>query len=457
VFAPEGTAVGPVQAGPDAGRPPVAPAALVWEYRPVAEPDRWQRIAVQSDETAGFTRDGYVVLTGPPDAAATEEREGHITDARYWMRCRIADTSGYASAPVVDMIACNTVPATNLATVRNEYLGQSGGGPGESFTLRFRPVDVTSLVLDVVTSDGDIGGWTAVDDFLGSQPDDPVYTVDGASGTIVFGDGRAGRILPEGATVTASVYRYGGGTAGNVEAGAINTVAAYLPGVTSVTNPRPAVGGADEQTVEELGSLAPAILRAGRRAVTGDDFVSEATRVGDVAKATAVPLSHPDHPGIDVPGAVSVVIVPANNGARNPTPSEDLLRAVAADLDQHRLLSTEVFVVPPRYQAIAVSAMVVAAAGHSPDAITEAAEAAINAYLDPLVGGLDKHGWPFGQSLIPTNLYGVLAAVKGIAGVTSLSVAVDGRGHPVDAAVAVSPDGLLYGAGHTMTVLAVAS
>lgn len=457
VFAPEGTASAPVKAGPDAGRAPVAPTALVWEYRPVAEPDRWQRLAVQRDETAGFTRDGYVVLAGPPDAAATEERDGHVTDARYWVRCRIADTSGYASAPVVDVIACNTVPAVNLATVRNEYLGQSGGQPGESFALRFRPVEVTSLVLDVVTPDGDTGAWRAVDDFLSSQPDDPVYTVDGASGTITFGDGRAGRILPDGATVTATVYRYGGGAAGNVAAGAINSVAPYVPGVTGVTNARPAVGGADEQTVEELGSLAPAILRAGQRAVTGDDFVSEATRVGDVAKATAVPLMHPDHPGIDVPGAVSVVIVPANSSAPNPTPSEDLLRAVAADLDRRRLVSTEVFVIPPRYQSIAVSATVVAAPGHSPDAITQAAEAAIDAYLDPLVGGMDKQGWPFGQSLIATNLYAVLAAVNGVAGITSLSVAVDGRDHPIDAAVPVPPDGLLYGAGHTMTVLAVAS
>jgi predicted phage baseplate assembly protein len=457
VFAPEGTPAGPVQAGPEAGRSPIAPATLVWEYRPVAEPERWQRVQVQSDETAGFTRDGYVILTGPADAAATQEREGHITDARYWLRCRIADTAGYASAPVVDVIACNTVPATNLATVRAEYVGQSDGQPAQTFTLRHVPVDAASLVLDVVTPDGDSAAWTPVEDFLSSQPDDPVYTLDAASGTITFGDGRAGRILPEGATITATIYRYGGGAAGNVDAGAIATVATQVQGVTAVTNQRRAVGGADEQTVDELGSLAPAILRAGQRAVTGADFVSEATRAGDVAKATAVPLSHPDHPGIEVPGAVSVVIVPANSSAPDPAPSEDLLRAVAADLDRHRLLTTEVFVVPPAYQAIALSATVVAAAGHSPDAITQAAEQAINTYLDPLAGGMDGQGWPFGQSLIATNLYAVLAGVDGIAGVTSLSVAVDGRDHPVDSPVPVTPDGLLYGAGHTITVLGATS
>lgn len=457
VFAPESAGGGPVAVGPEAGRPRVPPAALVWEYRPVAEPERWQRVQVQRDDTAGFTRDGYVILTGPPDAAATPEREGHVNDARYWLRCRIADTSGYASAPVVDMIATNTVPASNLATVRTEYLGQSGGRPAETFTLSHTPVEVTSLALDVVTTDGVTSRWTRVDDFLSSPPDDPVYTVDPASGKITFGDGRAARILPDGANVTAAIYRYGGGAAGNVGIGAIATVATHVEGVTGVTNPRPAVGGADAQTVEELAGLAPAILRAGQRTVTGTDFVSQAMQGGDVAKATAVPLSHPYHPGIEVPGAVSVVIVPANSSVPNPTPSEDLLRAVAAELDRHRLLTAEVFVVPPAYQAIAVSATLVAAPGHSPDAMAEAARKAINAYLDPLTGGMNSQGWPFGDSLIPTNLYAVLAGVDGIAGVTFLSVAVDGRDHPVDSPVPVPPDGLLYGAGHTITVLAVTS
>jgi predicted phage baseplate assembly protein len=456
VFAPEGTGGSAVRAGPEVARAPVAPAALVWEYRPVAEPTRWQQVRVERDDTAGFTRDGYVVLTGPPDAAATKEEEGHIRDFRYWLRARIADAAGYSTPPVIDVIATNTVPATNLATVLVEFLGKSGGRPSETFNLRHTPVDAGSLQLDVVSPDGDQSEWTQVDDFLSSKPDDPVYTLDSASGAITFPDGRFGRILPGGATVTATTYRYGGGAAGNVPKGAISTVNSRVEGVTGVTNQRAAVGGADEQTVEELGTLAPAILRANQRTVTGEDFVSQAMQAGDVARATAVPLSHPDHLGIEVPGAVSVVIVPANSGAPDPVPSEDLLRAVAAELDRHRLVTTEVFVVPPTYQAVSVTATLLLAVGASPEGVTEAAESAINKYLSP-IGTQGSDGWPFGQSLIPTNLYGVLASVDGTVGVTSLSVAVDGRNHDVDAPVTVPPDGLLYGTGHSITATGVTS
>jgi len=448
VFAPLGQPAAAVQAAAAAAREPVSPVTLIWEYRPIAEPARWQRVEVLRDETAGFTRDGYVILTGPPDSVATVE--GHVDEPRYWLRSRVrgADASGYRTPPQVDTIRANTVPARNLATVLDEFLGQSGGQPSETFTLHQAPVDAGSLVLDISIPDGDNTPWKLVGDFLSTQPDDAVYTLDATTATITFPDGRNGRILPAGATVTATTYRYGGGAVGNVAPGAINALGPRVVGVTAVTNQRAAVGGADEQTVEELGQRAPAVLRAGDRAVTEADFASVAMRAGDVAKAVAIGLRHPDYPGIAVPGAVTVVIVPSDSSAPNPSPSEDLLRAVAADLDEHRLLTTEVFVAPPAYQAIAVTATVVTSPGSSPDAIATAVSDAVDAYLDPLVGGSDGMGWPFGGSLIPTNLYAIIVAVDGVLGVTSLAIAVDGRDRPIDAPVAVPPDGLLYGAGH---------
>jgi predicted phage baseplate assembly protein len=454
VFAAPGVQAGAVQAGAVTARPPVAPVTLVWEYRPTADPTRWQRVEVISDDTAGFTRDGYVVLSGPRDAAPTPE--GHIKDDRYWLRCRIAseDTDGYAVPPQVDVICANTVPVTNLATVTREFLGQSAGEPGQTFTLRHAPVTATSLTLDVVVPDAvpeaDTETWARVDDFLGSGPDAAVYTLDAVTGMITFPDGRNGRILPAGATVTAAAYRYGGGAAGNVDAGAISGLGPRIAGVTAVTNQRPAVGGADEQTVDDAGQRAPAILRANNRAVTEADFAAVAMQAGDVAKATAIGLHHPDYPGVAVPGAVTVVIVPGDSTAPDPTPSQDLVRAVAGDLDAQRLLTTEVFVAAPDYQAIAVAAGVLMSAGHTPDEIAGTVGSAIDTYLDPLLGGSDGCGWSFGTSLIPTNLYAVIGAVPGVTGVLSLTITVDGRDHPIDAEVTVPATGLLYGADHSI-------
>jgi hypothetical protein len=62
-----------------------------------------------------------------------------------------------------------------------------------------------------------IGGqqWRQVHTLEDAGPDDPVFTLNRATGEIVFGDDRRGRTPPAGSDASA-VYRYGGGAAGNV-------------------------------------------------------------------------------------------------------------------------------------------------------------------------------------------------------------------------------------------------
>lgn len=440
-------------------RAPTSPVALQWGYRPDAESGRWRALDVIRDDTAGFTQDGYIIIAGPPDAAATTE--GIFKDGeRFWLRCAIVDrTPGYVTPPEVDLICPNTVRARNLVAAQPELLGPAQGVPGESFTLRFTPVvrDSVDVNVDVdVNTDAEATRWTCVEDFLASGPSCAVYTVDATSGKLSFGDGINGRLLPHGATITVS-YSYTAGAAGNLAAGAIKGIPTRavngqppVMGVTSVTNPRPAVGGADEQSVDDLCRQAPAMVRTVGRAVTSEDFVSLATRVGGVARATAVPLHHPEHPAVPVPGAVTIVIVPSNVQSAAPRPSTDLSRAVAAELEELRLITTELFVTGPDYQAVSVTASVIVTPGHAPEAVIAAVGDAIDAFLHPLIGGLDKAGWPFGRDLIPTNLYAVMSKVDGVTGVTALAVAVDGRDHPLGQPVKVTSTGLLHGGTHVI-------
>ena len=69
-----------------------------------------------------------------------------------------------------------------------------------------------------------------------------------------------------GAIIIATEYRHGGGKAGNVGAGMINTPL-NIPGNIEITNERPAVGGRDEQDIEELMAEAPDRLRSRNRAM----------------------------------------------------------------------------------------------------------------------------------------------------------------------------------------------
>src|SRR5205823_5209017 len=81
-----------------------------------------------------------------------------------------------------------------------------------------------------------------------------------------------------------------------------------------------------------------------------------------VQRANAMPLTNPGFPGVSVPGAVTVIIVPAvsDPNVRNPTPSQGLIRTVCAYLNQRRLITTELYVVAPTYRLVRVRGDVVA-------------------------------------------------------------------------------------------------
>lgn len=446
VYLPASSQAGEAQHCPDVALPPVAPANLVWEYRHPKDPTRWRRLNLYKDETAGFTREGYILLEGPAEVAITTE--GKVKEeARYWLRCR--QESGVYPAgkePEIDLIRPNTVSALSLSSVREEIIGQSEGHPSQSFELRRTPVLQDSLVLRVEVEGRDPEIWERVDDFLASGSEDAHFTLNPSSGELRFGDGSRGRIPVAGASLIAEAYRYGGGEDANVGAESIIIPLSGLVGVESVSNIRPSVGGSDEQAVEDLMVEAPAVLRHRNRAVTAEDFAAIAANLGDVARAVALPLAHPDFPGIEVPGAVSVVVVPDTKDLP-PEPSGDLIRYVCNYLDDYRLLTTELYVKGPVYQAIKVIAKVAARPYAAFDEVAIQVGESLNQRLDPM-------SWPFGRELYPTSLYDVILGVEGVSAVPFLSIEVEGVPHDdFRAPVRVSPDGLLYGLDHEITVV----
>lgn len=461
VYLPLSAQLGAVQACLGAGQPAPPPVTLAWEYQPAETPTRWKRLNVHEDTTGAFTREGYILLEGPADIGPTEN-VGKVKEPRYWLRCRLVNGS-YPNGrePEIDFIRPNTVPAKNLATVREEVLNQidgvatSEGRPEQVFVLRHRPVQPGSLTLQTeIEDEGEteavrIEEWHEVDDFLASGRDDRHYVLNANRGEVTFGNGERGRIPPAGATVVATEYRYGGGKIGNVGAGQINAPFTTLEGVDTVTNIRPAVGGRDEQTEEDLKERAPSQLRSRNRAVTAEDFSALANQAGGVAKAKALPLTHPDHPGVEVPGAITVIIVPDNKDVP-PQPSPDHLRAVCGYLNQFRLLTTELYVKGPTYVRIKVETKVQARPYASLDAVAQNVKDALNEYLSPLgdrTADPDATGWDFGVGLYPTNLYGVILKVEDVAAVDSLELDVDGTPHTgLSDPVALPPDGLVYGA-----------
>ncbi len=425
--------------------PPPAPAELAWEYRREDDPDRWRPLNVYLDETGSFTREGYVVLEGPRKDVATLEARGD--KKRFWLRCRLTEPLPAGIVPRFEFIRPNVAPARNLSTVREEILGTSDGTPNQVFKLDRAPVQAESLELIVEEPEDGERLWTPVDDLICSGSEARHYRLDATTAEITFGDGTYGRIPPGEAGIVARRYRYGGGHAGNLPAGAVNTPGLALQGIESVTNERPSVGGRDEQDINELKRRAPKRLRARNRAVTEQDFAELAAEVGGVARARAIALMHPDFPDVRVPGAVTVVVVPEND-ERRPKPSPDLLREVCRKLNRVRLLTTEVHVRGPRYRKVSVEATVSA----GPQVSLGALERKILENLD-----MTFSLWDFGRDFFPSSVYGEIFDIEGVDGISHLEVYVDDKlihsdDKPTKQFV-LKTDELLYGADHRITVV----
>jgi len=455
------------QCGPAATRA-YAPARLQWEGFDGTE---WQRLDGLNDDTLAFTRSGHVVVRIPAALSLKREYLGEydaidpVTSQPrpklFWIRARLVQTQ-YERAPNLSAVRTNTVPALQAQTVNGEVLGGTSGARNQTWQLENRPVLKDSLHIQINEGpENEWEEWKVVDDLFGSGRDAREIAVNWTSGEVQAGDGERGQVPVANAAnpdtnVFARTYRYGGGLRGNVRAGEINNLLTTIEGIEGglTTNIFDASGGADEERLDDARVRARQMLRARDRAVSVDDFEALAKEAGNVRRAKALPLTHPMFPGVRVPGAVTVIVVP-DSKVNNPQPSDGLLRTVCAYLETRRLLTTELFVVGPRYVSVSVEATVVADDNADPGRVRRDVEDALTKYLHPLDGGDDGKGWEFGGAIRYSKVMQRVFAVNGVDSVESLVLIVDGDRQPECRDVPIepfAPYALAYPVAHALTV-----
>lgn len=137
----------------------------------------------------------------------------------------------------------------------------------------------------------------------------------------------AGR-LPSGSGNVEALYRKGGGAAGNLAAGRITTQLAPVLGVRAATNPLPAEGGSDPETLEAMRLAAPKSIRTLDRAVSLADFEAFALGYRGVTKALASELRAGMRRVVCVTIATTALAPPAP-GSTLPGDLSDALAAAA--------------------------------------------------------------------------------------------------------------------------------
>ena len=458
------------------------PVEGYWEYWA----GQWEQLQVQTDTTFALTRSGYLTFQAPTDGQL--QQFGLLTKPSdpvlFWIRFRIQSIvgAGYENVPMLQGILLNTVSATNSVTETGELLGASNGRPNQTFQLANYPVlplaDGVTGIIAVDEGDGFVT-WTEVEDFGAYGPNDKVYTLDHSSGLVSFGDGVKGKIprwlsgngsnldSADQTNVMATSYRWGGGTQANAGANTITTLLASLPNIQGVTNPVPSYGGADEETVEHAQDRAPMTLRTANRAVTGDDFAFLATQTpgARIQRAKAFPLLNPNYrvrrstvdgsPQVEapIPGALTVVVIPQSEQAQ-PIPSQSTLQLVSNWLDQHRLLTCEVFVAPPRYREVRIEVQVIAEPTSDLGAVGTAVKTRLLGYFNPLKpGGVEGEGWDFGGTIYFAETYRQIFDVQGVKLIAgTLKTYVDDVLQTPCTDIQLQPDEIVFSLDHGVSV-----
>jgi len=418
----------------------------VWEYMDrdgIWHELRPSQLEDETDTTGGLNNpEGQLVLYLPLSA---EPAILYGLNA-FWLRCRIEQRNPlqgmYTESPRVLNIEAYSIGATVTAkhsvSVEAEILGISNGEPGQTFNLENAPVLTlqSGETLEVEEMrDGVMVyvPWEQVTDFSSSIQLDRHYILNTATGEIQFGpsvrqtDGTViqyGRIPENGRHIRFSRYRYGGGVAGNLPEGSLRTMLMALAYVTRVSNLKRAVGGRDQETLEELKLRAQRELQAQRRAVTPQDY--EQFTLSSSRSVARTRCLTPNDLSDEVAGTVNVIVVPSvadslRAGRIAALHLADQLQAdIRTYLDQYRLLTTTLNIREPRYTGVKVRARMVPQDFVHPAEVAQRVNEELRRYLSPLTlddqqpllqAGEKWEGWQFGRDLFAAEIISLIQQV----------------------------------------------
>lgn len=325
---------------------------------------------------------------------------------------QVATASEFGQDPVifetnesvlVNIGGSSLVDATEGQTVAEDAtrpVGVSDGSPDQVFSLYNTNVIDGSLSV-YVDEDGAGAGsavlWRYVTHLIDAEADERVYTTFTNENGIVyvyFGSGANGRVPPQGAVVTA-VYRIGGGTRGNVGANTITEPVGTLLGISAVTNPSAASGGADVESIADIRRNAPRSLATLNRAVTTEDYEVLALQVPGVVLA---------HAAAGVYTAVSLSVAPVGGGA----PTTTLKNAVANYLADKKMINTTVTVGDPTYVPINITV-------NPMNVLPQYSQSAVKLAVENALANLFSFAnVDFGQRVTLSSVYRTLALVEGV-------------------------------------------
>ena len=300
------------------------------------------------------------------------------------------------------------IPVEEGRLVREEILGTSDGTPNQRFPLAHTGLILRSLgqgqaiqrdILLLTDLGGILEEWTWQESLAFNregQKDFMVEIDEDDRASVIFGDGAFGAIPPQGAVINAT-YRVGGGLHGNVAPLTIQTIIdapqLVLLGA-QITNPRPATGGAERESIAHAVTHAPGVFRSLKRAVTAEDYAALALDFKGVGKVRAEATNW---------NTVRLVVAPQGGGQVS-----DVLRAnLLAYFEDKRPVSTVIDVADADYVQIYVTAKIGVTRYYASEDVKERVQQAAGRLL--AFDNVD-----FAQTIYLSKFYEAIEAIDGV-------------------------------------------
>lgn len=256
--------------------------------------------------------------------------------------------------------------------------------------------------------------WAPLPDLLESGPSDHNFVVEVESNDtacIRFGDDINGQFPVSGTLFTAS-YRIGNGTAGNLGAESLIHFAGD-PRILSCTNPLPATGGIEPETVDQIRRRAPQAFMTQERAVTMADYEGVTETNPQVKRAVA---------NLRWTGSWYTVFIAAEpRNAGNLT--QALAKALTRNVNRYRLAGQDIQLESPQYVPLEIKLTVCVDPDYFQADVRQTLLQVLGSQPQPngQPGFFDPARFAFGQTVYLSPVY---AAARQVAGVTSVTATV---------------------------------
>jgi len=350
---------------------------------------------------------------------------------------------GFPLRALPTRVALDVLPLVQVETLPPLKLGDALGLPDLELPLGARALpaqDKADNPLRIRTWEarGTVD-WRRVDDLAPAGPDDSVFLLDEARGTIRFGNGVNGRAPPARPDRPGQVDRDAldvtAGAGGNVAAGLGWTVEG-LPAGAGWTNRDPMTGGCDSWDRDAL--LTELRLRSRKRTalLTDSELREAATNLAGfgIERAEVLPRFLPTLPRRPVPGARTLLLHPADGVEAGDSWVDSIERRLAP----RRVLGERLALAAAEPIAVSVSAQLLIASGSDSPAAEKAVRAALEARLSASRRSPKIDPWPSGRPVTIGELEALVAAVDGVAAVPRLEIARGGDA-PAPVSIPLAP------------------